>query len=467
MNEIRSMDANSIARPKGVQIAHKNTVVSAAVTSFVDAEKARFLDSVRKNRASPTKEPKTIGEFRSPNREFVRVATASRLMAFNFHQTQTNIKGSSVFGCGRWKNYGSDKNTAEIEVSNGIPRMLGHFQCKNVWSCEHCAKARVAQTRSWIRAELMPALDAKDLTGSLVTLTLSHTYGEDWGDTVQRLLDAFKRADKALIRPYKAAGSIGKLKTLEVTVGVNGIHAHIHKLLIHKKDADLPELEEQMMDAWNKAVIDVGGKTNEFGFDFKPNCVNTYVAKLETAHELASHGTKEARKKGKTLAQLLDAAAAGSMKAGEEWLRAQNALGGKMRFHAGALPKKLGIVCPSSWEDEERAEKLAKEKEDQPDPIRITYAQTAHLKATGSVTNRAGLAIILRSARGADAAKVLRTVEALCADVDRVQNTQSTFKKYSDNIDSAVQVLQAAHERPLTREEVEIYLHQKSKKLLN
>ena len=51
-----------------------------------------------KNRASPPSTPK--------NREFVRVATASRLMASHWKKTGENLRGSSVLGCGRWRNYG-------------------------------------------------------------------------------------------------------------------------------------------------------------------------------------------------------------------------------------------------------------------------------------------------------------------------------------------------------------------------
>ena len=420
-----------------------------------------------KNRASPTNDSKTIAGFKSPNRSFVRVATASKLMAGHWYDTGINLGGSSVMGCGRWRNYGADPSIAEIEVVGDRPRMLGHFQCKNAWSCDHCARIRVAQTRGWIRSELMPALEAKNLTGSLVTFTLSHTYSENWGGTVQRLLDAFKRADKSLIRAYKAVGSIGKFKALEAPVGDNGIHPHLHVLLIHAKDADLDELEDLMMTAWAKAVIAEGGTLNGHGFDFKRDCVNDYAAKLETSHELASHGTKAARSKGKTLSQLLDAAAAGNQEAGVQWLRAQAALAGRMRFHAGSLPKKLGIVCPSSFEDEELDDVREFRKEYEPDPVRIVYAQTEHLKATGAISDRAGLAIILRSARTGDAKKVLGVVSALCAEVDRIEdskNTEYLEKAKSIRYKSSSEIIQIAHTRPLTSDEVEEYLRAKREK---
>ena len=160
----------------------------------------------------------------------------------------------------------------------------------------------------------MPALDARGLSGSLVTLTLAHSYADEWSGVVAKLYEAFTLFDKRLSKHYAKAGSIGKLKALEAPVGRNGIHPHLHILLTHDASADLAALESAMRSAWSKAVAEVGGRVNEHGFDFKAHCVNDYAAKIESAHELASHGTKQARKKGKTLPQLLDRAAVGDKK---------------------------------------------------------------------------------------------------------------------------------------------------------
>lgn len=414
------------------------------------------LPRLGKNRATPPCSP----SVRLPqNREFIRVAVASRLMSSHFNKTGENIKGSSVCGCGRWKQYGSDPNLAEILVQDGHARMAGHFQCKAVWSCEHCAKGRVAQTRSWIRAALIPALDAARLSASLLTFTLSHSYGEDWGGVVDRLMHAYMLMDRRLSKHYKRAGSIGKLKALEAPVGENGLHPHLHILLTHRKDADLASLAEAVSEAWSKAISDVGASINGHGFDFKENCINDYVAKLETSHELASHGTKSARRKGKTLAQLLDRAALGDSESGDKWIRAQIALGGRMRFHAGGLPKKLGIICPSKWEDVEMDAKRDAEKADLPPSVYISYSQEDHMKATSSATNRAGLALILRSARSADRSKVLAIVKAICSEVDVQKTSEKWTKEY------LWKILQDAKTRVLKREEVPVYLHAQRKNI--
>ena len=156
------------------------------------------LGSLGKNRVSP------------PNRAFVRVATASRLMAGHWKKTGENLRGSSVLGCGRWRSYGADPNIAEIEIPHeGTPRMLGHFACRASWSCDHCARARVSQTRSWLRAALMPAMTVAGLTGGLLTFTLAHSYADDWSEVVARLFDAFTLFDRRMSKWYRRVGCLG------------------------------------------------------------------------------------------------------------------------------------------------------------------------------------------------------------------------------------------------------------------
>ena len=410
--------------------------------------------SLGKNRASPPSRPQ--------NREFVRVATASRLMASHWKNTGENLKGSSVLGCGRWRNYGADPNIAEIEIpADGAPRMLGHFACRSSWSCDHCARARVSQTRGWLRGALMPALSVAGLSGALVTFTIAHAYGDNWAEVVDRLYKAFSLFDRRMAKWYRKVGCVGKLKALEAPVGANGLHPHLHVLLTYLAGTDLAEIEAAMRAAWSKAVAEVGGRVNEHGFDLKADCVNDYAAKLETSHELASHGTKKARGKGRLLGQLLDRAAVGDKRAGAEWLRAQGALGGRMRFHAGGLPKKLGIPCPSEWEEEPADDEG--DGSEKPEPVRITYPQVHHLKATGT-TKRAGLAAILRSARSADPARVLRMVAALCAEVDRDDTRAGVIQRFANWPDDFWQrIVDEAGSRVLRPDEVPAYIEAKAR----
>jgi len=304
-------------------------------------------------------------------------------------------------------------------------------------------------------------MDAAGLSGALVTFTIAHGYGDDWSDVVDRLYKAFSLFDRRMSKWYRKVGCVGKLKALEAPVSANGLHPHLHVLLTYLAGTDLAELEAAMRSAWSKAVAEVGGRVNEHGFDFKADCVNDYAAKLETSHELASHGTKKARGKGRLLGQLLDRAAVGDKQAGAEWLRAQAALGGRMRFHAGGLPKKLGIPCPSDWEEEPADDEG--DGSEKPEPVRITYPQVHHLKATGT-TGRAGLAVILRAARTADLDKVLRVVAALCAEVDRKEVEAHKIQRFADWTDDHFQkIIDAAGIRRLSSDEVPAYIEAKAR----
>lgn len=351
-------------------------------------------------------------------------------------------------------------------TANG-PRFLGHFACKSVWSCDHCARSRVAQTRSWLRAALMPAMEEQGLNGALLTFTLAHSYQSDWSDVVAKLFDAYTLFDRRMAKHYKAIGSLGKVKTLEAPVGANGLHPHLHVLLTYANEADITGLEKVMRAAWAKAVSEVGGKVNAHGFDFKANCVNDYVAKMEAAHEMASHGTKAARQGGLLLGQLLDRAAKGDTKSGAEWKRAMLALGGRMRFHAGTLPKRLGIENPSDWEDPERepVEPICQDSEsDIPRPLVISYPQSKHLAATSNRSSRSGLALILRAAARGGSAAVHSMVDALANEVAREDVKAGRVVRFQFWPEDYFQKLMLeAAQRPLADEvEVEAYLHAKS-----
>lgn len=236
-------------------------------------------------------------KLKSPNREYIRVTMASRLMAGYYNIHGKNLRGSSVIGCGRWRAYGRDTSEAEILIDQDGARLEGHFKCGNVWTCDHCARARVAQARSWIRAALIPALEANNLGASMMTFTMAHTYEGNWKESIDKMHDAYKMFDKNMSKKYKALGSIGKLKSLEAPIGVNGIHGHFHVLITHNKNADLNTFEFIARREWEKAVSKVGGQCNERGFDLKLNAMADYLAKQELSHEMSNHDTKQARKK--------------------------------------------------------------------------------------------------------------------------------------------------------------------------
>lgn len=392
-------------------------------------------------------------------RKHVRKAVAQRLVASHYKSTGDNLRGSSVLGCGRWRAHGAGNLNACIEVADGIARYDGHFICGCNWTCEECATATVARNRSWLRGALMPALKDAGLTASLMTLTLAHSYDDDWGQVASSLQEAYGLFDRRVQKHLKRYGCVGKFKALEAPVGANGLHPHYHVLVTHRVGLtadELAELEALLRAAWEKAVAEVGGRCNEHGFDFKPNCINDYVTKMETAHELAAQSTKHGRRKGRTLSQLLDAAGRSDRQAGAEWIRAIKAVGSRNRFHAGGLPKALDIPTPSEWDDDQP---LSSDAEDTDKVVvRIEYPQNDHMMATHPALGRPGLAMILRAAARGGKPRVLSMVDALCRDYrNRVMaapvdvGDQCLMAMFPD-------VLDAAKQRPLTPDEVKVYL---------
>jgi hypothetical protein len=403
-------------------------------------------------------------------RKIIRKTMGQRLAAAYYDKHRETLRGSSVIGCGRWLMHGAKSAKARILVEGPSARFDGHFVCGCNWTCEECATATVARNRSWLRAALIPALEARGKTASLMTLTLAHRYGDDWGSVVDGLGAAYTLFGRRVDKVLKRYGCVGKFKALEAPVGRNGIHPHFHILVTHDvglTDEQFAKLEADLRAAWDKAVAEVGGRTNVHGFDFKPNCINDYVTKMETSHELAAQSTKQGREKGKTLSQLLDASWRGDATAAAEWTRAIKAIGSKNRFHAGSLPKNLGIPTPSEWDDEQ-PEEADENEADAPEPevVCIEYDHNDHMMATHPALGRPGLAMILRAARRGGETKVLSMVAALCRDYRRKFKKQTQQVHDQVFLDLAEQVMAAAKVRPLRPDEVPVYLLAKSSGLV-
>lgn len=418
--------------------------------------------SLGKNRDTPPPPTRYL-------RKVIRKTMGQRLAAAYYDKTGVSLRGSSVVGCGRWRMYGAASAKACIVVEGNSARFDGHFVCGCNWTCEECATATVARNRSWLRGALIPALDAREKTASLMTLTLAHSYGDDWGSVVDALSGAYTLFGRRVDKVLKRYGCVGKFKALEAPVGRNGIHPHFHVLVTHDiglTDEQVDKLRATLQAAWEKAVDEVGGRCNEHGFDFKHNCLNDYAAKMETSHELAAQSTKQGRQKGKTLSQLLDAAWRGDATAAAEWTRAIKGIGSRNRFHAGNLPKNLGISTPSEWEDEQPEES----DDDAPEPVvvRIEYSQDDHMMATHPALGRPGLAMILRAARRGGETRVLSMVDALCRDYRRKFKNEALDVVDRVILDLAADVIEAAKNRPLRPDEVPIYLFAKANdELLN
>jgi hypothetical protein len=185
--------------------------------------------------------------------------------------------------------------------------------------CPICGP-RIAVDRA---ADIALAIAAHYLAGgrvAFITYTLRHKRGQALSDLLRCLARAYRAAGfnkgpKRLLRLYSA----GQIRRLEVTVGPNGWHPHLHELLFLEAgvtDHQAHELAEARYAALTGSLERQGlGKSSRSGYDFEilgldaaHERVAEYAAK-SASHELASAGTKWGRGENRTPNQLLGAIA--------------------------------------------------------------------------------------------------------------------------------------------------------------
>ena len=124
-------------------------------------------------------------------------------------------------------------------------RLSGVSTCGSVWHCPVCA-AKVCEER---RAELAYAVAEWCKQGGtvyLVTRTFPHYADDKLAELLEKLASAEQKFRNA--RAYKSimardtentregfAGSVGFVRSLEVTIGANGWHPHVHELVFARR----------------------------------------------------------------------------------------------------------------------------------------------------------------------------------------------------------------------------------------
>lgn len=137
-------------------------------------------------------------------------------------------------------------------------RVEGVITCGLGWTCPVCA-AQIAEAR---RQEMALATERHCVAGGgvyLVTGTLPHTADQPLQQLVDQLQDARRRLQncRKWKSTWEAAGRVGSVTGLEVTVGWNGWHPHFHMLVYTEQRKGLGEgppsedgdLASQMIDA--------------------------------------------------------------------------------------------------------------------------------------------------------------------------------------------------------------------------
>jgi hypothetical protein len=220
----------------------------------------------------------------------------------------------------------------------------GVVRCGSTWACPHCSPIISAKRR----AELVGALTDGPYYVALLTLTLQHT----WADPLESLKDALKAAYAAFFngRTWRnlavEIGYVGRVRGLEVTVGRNGWHPHLHILLVLDKPPDKDALESQLRPYWKGVVGRVGRYALlEYGLTVRCGPVEDLAGyPVKAGLDAPSGGgswslsdevtatNKTARIEGRSPWQLLDDVAAGDERAGMLWLEYYWAMKGEKQL---------------------------------------------------------------------------------------------------------------------------------------
>ena len=192
----------------------------------------------------------------------------------------------------------------------------GLAHCGSVWVCPLCA-AKIQERR---RGEVAQAITwAYDLGKSclMVSYTFPHRVDQALASLLpmQQHAIATMRASRAYKETMKRAGYVGRIRSLEVTHGVNGWHPHTHELLFVDDGIPGAGLREILAGLWLKACKKAGlfveGRDDEAAFLRHSVDVTegddgaaAYITKMDDqskwglSHELTKASSKQGRRSG-------------------------------------------------------------------------------------------------------------------------------------------------------------------------
>ncbi len=219
-----------------------------------------------------------------------------------------------------------------VQVLQVAGRELGVLKglqtCGSVWICGVCG-AKISERR---RVELQEGIDAAVDLGldlALVTFTTRHHLGQSLREMRRGLQRARERMARS--RGYRKLMdelSVGSVRALEVTFGLNGWHPHMHELRFLKKGVDLVAFGDALRVMWLAALDAEGLSGNGHALTVVAADASggDYLVKLDgsaswtAAHELTKQVVKKGRHGSRSPVDLLDAYGAGDVEAGQLWV---------------------------------------------------------------------------------------------------------------------------------------------------
>jgi len=196
-----------------------------------------------------------------------------------------------------------------LHLADGAAYLSGLLTCKSVWACPVCSHAILAARSLDVEAVSSWARREHKAVPWLVTLTVRHARADRLRPLLEGLSLAWSKtlAGEAWRRAKERLGFVGSVRRLEITIGPNGWHPHLHLLIWATGDvtAELGWLSER----WRTMVARHLGEMHEpdelHAVDVRPlDDAEEYVTK--PIHEVTDSDEKKAADGYRAIAQLVD-----------------------------------------------------------------------------------------------------------------------------------------------------------------
>lgn len=262
--------------------------------------------------------------------------------------------------------------------NGGVGHFAGLETCGRVWTCPVCG-GKIRARRGEDIAEGVGMHLARGGGALFLTATLPHDQGDALALTLDLLVRGWKAlwGGKAAAKWRKRLGILGNIKSIEITVGHNGWHPHIHAVIILEKpfdellDGRLAEWVPWLKAQWDRFLLREGWRPAHHlkGIDVLPVSADSaaqlaaYVTKIQDGNggkdlgnEMARADLKRGRKESRTPLEVLrDFLTWGDAADLALWLEYEQATAGKsaIRWSKGLR----ALLLPNSVEltDEEIA----------------------------------------------------------------------------------------------------------------
>jgi len=216
-----------------------------------------------------------------------------------------------------------------VRDARGGVRFYGLETCRRVWLCPVCAP-RIAWKRAYLLEEQIRQWLGDGHAVLFQTLTFPHDYADPLKESAALAAKAFTAvlSGRRWQEEKTRYGIEGTVRALEVTLGVNGWHPHLHILVFLRKPRGVRArraIQRNLVQRFSKVVERAGYRTPD-----PRNCpievvhstgVGQYVAQtIGVVSELTSWHMKKGKGASRTPIQLLrDVAESGSSEDRRRW----------------------------------------------------------------------------------------------------------------------------------------------------